>query len=178
MTSDEIRNAKDLNPQYWWIWLQECAVQLAVMNERNARKDQEDLDWFKARGVLGSTVPPDPESALREDRWRGKICRRGFHRFEGIARDDSRCLNCGWTSGDIFTAQHAENLLSQASLPGCPTCGSPLRIYIAHDPVEQAVVSCVSKGCRWSWSGQAFDATRKADERTTPPNPQNTYLQS
>ncbi len=40
MTSDEIKNANNLDSQYFWIWLKECAYQLAVMNERNQLSDK------------------------------------------------------------------------------------------------------------------------------------------
>jgi hypothetical protein len=55
MTSDQIKNDNTLDSQYFWIWLKECAYQLAVMNEQNQSFDES----------LGSTVPPDSESALR-----------------------------------------------------------------------------------------------------------------
>jgi hypothetical protein len=48
-------------------WLAEIAYQLAVMNERNASGDQQAVDAMLKKVGLGSTVPPDSESALRGD---------------------------------------------------------------------------------------------------------------
>ena len=67
MTSDEIKNENKLDSQYFWIWLKECAYQLAVMNERNASGDQRAVDEMLKKVGLGSTVPPGSDSALRRD---------------------------------------------------------------------------------------------------------------
>jgi hypothetical protein len=78
MTSDQIKNENNLDSQYFWIWLKECAYQLAVMNEGNAsglkypeHYDTSGIDKMEKMLAdrtqsLGSTVPPDSDSALRE----------------------------------------------------------------------------------------------------------------
>ncbi len=86
----------------------------------------------KTSDSLGSSVPPGSESALRnsssdkppltsradsEIPERGEICKRRCHRFEQPILNNSRCLNCGWTSGEIFTAQHEENVLLAGGPP-------------------------------------------------------------
>jgi hypothetical protein len=139
MTSDEIQKS-DIDPRATFYWLKEIAYQLAVMNEhRNDEWRWEQERYWDEQERLnakssGSKVGAGSESEVRGDRWRGELCRRGFHRFDGPVRNDSRCLNCGWTSGEIFTAQHEENVRA----------------------------------------GMEY----KANERTTPPNPQTTSIQT
>jgi hypothetical protein len=65
MTSDQIKNDNNLDSQYFWIWLKECAYQLAVMNER---QDVPKLKHNPFGESLASTVPPGSDSALRGER--------------------------------------------------------------------------------------------------------------
>jgi hypothetical protein len=58
VTSDQIKNDNNLDSQYFWIWLKECAYQLALIQEEFQRRNQ----------ALGSTVPTAPDSALRGNR--------------------------------------------------------------------------------------------------------------
>jgi hypothetical protein len=89
MTSDQIKNSNNLDSQYFWIWLKECAYQLAVMNE------QYRVDLYKNLAQsLGSTVPPDSESALRGDAsWQADwTCSNCNHVNFPVRRS---CRNCG-----------------------------------------------------------------------------------
>jgi hypothetical protein len=81
VTSDQIKNDNNLDSQYFWIWLKECAYQLAVMNEQNQSFDES----------LGSTVSPDSVSALREK------CHNCSHHPDAKpgSQDNAKCLYCG-----------------------------------------------------------------------------------
>lgn len=84
-------------------WLREIAYQLAVGNE------QRRVDLYKnLADSLGSSAAGERDTGGQ----RGVICPRGHHQFDGPIRNDSKCLNCGWTSGQIFTWQHDENVAS------------------------------------------------------------------
>ncbi len=68
MTSNEIQGLTPGTEENRW--LREIAYQLAVMNERNAKKDADDAAWYKARGIplpmrLGSPVGADSDNTVR-----------------------------------------------------------------------------------------------------------------
>jgi hypothetical protein len=69
MTSDQIKNDNNLDSQYFWIWLKECAYQLAVMNEQRHVNASELDRYIRNHEPLGSTVPPGSDSPLR-GKWR------------------------------------------------------------------------------------------------------------
>jgi hypothetical protein len=153
MTSDEIKAANNLDSQYFWLWLKECAYQLAVMNERNASGDEsmspaeltdDRMHAYKRIGQLerelaaanqhmkilqesidslGSRVPPDSDSALRRD----------------------RCVECS-------------HIHQQSG-----HCGAPIKLWKGYDPNMATWDEC---GC---FSGPARPASGPGGFAAVPP---------
>jgi hypothetical protein len=178
MTSDEIKNATNLDSQYFWLWLKEIAYQLAVSNERNAKKDQqEELDIFAQdteRRLMKNMSVASPVGTDSSTEVRGEICREGWHRFNEfratkpyeLPPDYWRCLNCGWTRAEIQAVQPSANTRTTRSDPQTAAV-QPQKVEKPGEESDWRCPNCqhvnfpVRRSC--GSCGQANHAPRSAD---------------
>jgi len=191
MTSDEIKKSEGLNPEYWWIWLQECAYQLAVMNERNASGDQEAVDEMLKKVGLGSQVGAGSDTEVRGDQPSDKTERGDDERELDRWNMPDWVCKCGYTNRAIrskcrnFTCGLPRPADERTTHPNPQAASIQTQedqslsylmdqIRIVADAVLEVAPEKQGTG---SACAVAAEMIRSAYGRTTPPNPQTTSIQ-